>query len=152
MISTAQGTFGVLLVPKKCPALVNIKTVVSIRQVASGGGACDVWSKHHRVFHGLHIGRCEPVRKQQRGNGGLQLERWRREWRKLQVCEPQTEVELLGGKVFLSVRRILLCATSLLAAPSLCQVLMQGRIRIAAGCTVEELPKISFDLDAKRLS
>ena len=42
MITTAQGTFGVLLVPKKCPALVNIKTVVSVRQVASGGGATDV--------------------------------------------------------------------------------------------------------------
>ncbi len=44
MITTAQGTFGVLLVPKKCPALVNIKTVVSVRQVASGGGATDVGS------------------------------------------------------------------------------------------------------------
>ena len=42
MITTAQGTFGVLLVPKKCPTLVNIKTVVSVRQVASGGGATDV--------------------------------------------------------------------------------------------------------------
>ena len=42
MITTAQGTFGVLLVPKKCPALVNIKAVVSVRQVASGGGATDV--------------------------------------------------------------------------------------------------------------
>lgn len=31
------------MVPKKCPALVNIKTVVSVRQVASGGGATDVW-------------------------------------------------------------------------------------------------------------
>ena len=42
MITTAQGTFGVLLVPKKCSALVNIKTVVSVRKVASGGGATDV--------------------------------------------------------------------------------------------------------------
>lgn len=49
MITTAQGTFGVLLVPKKCPALVNIKTVVSVRQVASGGGATDVGSQHHRL-------------------------------------------------------------------------------------------------------
>ena len=50
MITTAQGTFGVLLVPKKCPALVNIKTVVSVRQVASGGGATDVGSQHHWRF------------------------------------------------------------------------------------------------------
>ena len=30
------------MVPKKCSALVNIKTVVSVRKVASGGGATDV--------------------------------------------------------------------------------------------------------------
>ena len=51
MITTAQGTFGVLLVPKKCPALVNIKTVVSVRQVASGGGATDVGPNITGLFH-----------------------------------------------------------------------------------------------------
>ena len=58
MITTAQGTFGVLLVPKKCPALVNIKAVVSVRQVASGGGATDVGTQHKRsVRHQLQLRR-----------------------------------------------------------------------------------------------
>ena len=48
----------------------------------------------------------------------------------------------------LSIRPIVLCATSLLAAPSLHQILMQGRTRIDGGCTVTDFPYVSFCRDA----
>ena len=65
VISTAQSTFGVLLVPKKYPALVNVQTVVSVRKVAGSCGTDDVWTKHHWCAGAwIQLGGVQRVRRE----------------------------------------------------------------------------------------